>query len=185
MPTEDAEKVQAFLNILPDINWRFWICVVAIAWFVLSSPVAAWAIGKGLFSLVGKLLVWIVAKVGNGVPSVLSPSVDDGISVPLRAAQSASEWAVLNGNQEVFNHSTATLGVLLKSKAAAVTVAALLMLTTGCSSSDKSSEPAVNYESSHSFGYTPPTPTVREQIYQAEPTLRQLEPELFVDAPKE
>lgn len=184
MPTEDAEKIQAALSILPDINWRFWICVGLLVWFFASNPVVAWSIGKGLFSLSGKLLGWVMSKAGGGVPSVLKPSVDDGIDVPLRAAQETNEWAVRNGNQEVFNHSTATLGVLLKSKAAAATVAVLLMFAAGCSSSEKSGEQAVESHAEHSFGYTPPTSSVREQIYHAEPTLKQLEPQMFIDAPK-
>lgn len=184
MPTEDVEKIQAAFSLLSDINWRLWICVGLLIWFFASNPVVAWSVGKWLFSLSGRLLAGIASKVGGSVPSVLEPSADNGIDVPLRAAQETNEWAVRNGNQEVFNHSTATLGVLLKSKAAAVTTAALLMITTGCSASDKSSEPAVDYHTEHSFGYTPPTSSVREQIYHAEPTLKQLEPQLFIDAPK-
>jgi hypothetical protein len=184
VPTEDVEKIQAAFSLLPDINWRLWICVGLLIWFFASNPVVAWSVGKWLFSLTSSIMSRIMAAVGKQVPSVLKPSVDDGIDVPLRAAQETNEWAVRNGNQEVFNHSTATLGVLLKSKAAAVTVAALLMLTAGCSASDKSSEPAVEHHTEHSFGYTPPTSSVREQIYHAEPTLKQLEPQMFIDAPK-
>lgn len=169
---KSEELKGALLGLLPD-NWRMWVIGIAVAWFLISNPTL-------LVSLVQKIWASVSTIIGSfrGVSVPSSSVASSGIETPMRAAQSQIEWAIQNGNAEVFANATATLKALLDKGVKGVAAAILVLCCVGCSAATNAPEEC-EYSHSHAFGYTPLTETDRAQIYQAEPTLSQQAPELF------